>query len=116
MKGTSKQQFRVLLAISKTSEESGKSVDLDELIESLTPPPTKEAIQFVIRALIRKSLIEKTTPELRRKRQRACFQLTNNGKISLDPTNRTYLEIPESSFDSGNDFLLEMEEIEITVE
>ena len=86
MKGASKQQFRAMLGIWKISKQTGKTVDFDELIESLEPTPTKEAMQFVIRALIKKGFIEKTEPELRRKRTRVCFKLTEKGLLSLDPT------------------------------
>lgn len=111
MKGASKQQFRVLLGIWKISKKTGKTVDLDELIESLEPSPTKEAMQFVIRALIKKGFIEKTEPELRRKRTRVCFKLTEKGLFSLDPTLRTVSEKGFNEEDSGTSFDEELKEI-----
>ena len=101
MKGASKQQFKVLVGILKVSRETNQNVDLDELIESLTPTPTKEAIQFVIRALIKKGFIEKLEPELRRKRKRICYKLTEEGLISLDPTRRKVLEQRKVEVPSG---------------
>ena len=110
MKGASKQQFRAMVAISRISKQTGQNVDLDELIESLEPSPTKEAMQFVIRALIKKGFIEKLEPELRRKRKRICYKLTEEGLISLDPTKRVVLKGKEVDFLSGNDSDKELEE------
>jgi hypothetical protein len=114
MKGASKQQFRVLLGIQKIAKESKQNVDLDELIESLNPSPTKEAMQFVIRALIKKGFIEKKEPELRRKRKRVCFNLTKEGMFALDPTIRGVLEEEDLDFDSGIDFSRKLSESVVT--
>lgn len=55
--------------------------DLDQIIERVDYKPTKEAIQFSIRNLIGKGLIEKVGTELRRDRRRVVIAPTENGKM-----------------------------------
>lgn len=55
-------------------------VDLDQLIDGLAYKPTKASIQFSIRALIKRGLIEKgATHEKRRGRQRVLILATPLG-------------------------------------
>lgn len=86
MKGVTPHQFEVLLRLRQLEVKSEALVDLDQLLLELSWKPTKEAAQFVIRALVSKGLIEKMPRELRRGRTRACFSTTESGKLALDPT------------------------------
>lgn len=62
----------------------GSSVDLDQLLARLEAEEgwktNKASIQFSIRAMIRKELIEKAERETRRGRKRAVLQLTELGR------------------------------------
>lgn len=62
--------------------EYGKFVpcDLDQIIERINYQVGKEAIQFSIRTLIRRGLIEKTGTENRRERRRVLISPTMAGK------------------------------------
>lgn len=57
--------------------------DLDQIIERLSYAPTKEALQFSIRNLIKKELIQKTGTEKRRDRRRVLISPTALGKRIL---------------------------------
>lgn len=61
-------------------------VDLDQLIERLDYEPTKQSIQFSIRALIRRGLIERGARVSRRGRRRVTIVPTTLGRqvITLD--------------------------------
>lgn len=54
-------------------------IDLDLLLDNLPYVTTKESMQFSIRALVARGLIEKTAPTLRRGRKRVCYGLTVDG-------------------------------------
>lgn len=57
--------------------------DLDQIIERLSYKPTKDAVQFSIRNLIGKKLIEKTGTENRRDRRRVLISPTELGRKLL---------------------------------
>lgn len=54
--------------------------DLDQLLERLSYRTTKDSIQFSIRALVKKELVEKKGTEVRRGRSRVLLSLTKSGK------------------------------------
>lgn len=54
--------------------------DLDQLLERLPYTTTKDSIQFSIRALVKKELVEKKGIEVRRGRSRILLALTKSGK------------------------------------
>ena len=54
--------------------------DLDQIIERVNYKPTKDAIQFSIRNLIGKGLIEKSGTENRRDRRRVLISPTELGR------------------------------------
>ena len=67
--------MRVLAAGNGVSEPA----DLDEILERVSYQPTKQAIHFSLRALIKHELIEKLGVEKRRGRQRQVIQATAAG-------------------------------------
>lgn len=73
---------RAILTTLKRAEEAGYSLDLDELIRRVPYPVTKQAIQFTIRSLIRRELIEKRECRLRQQRVRRVLVLTDQGRAS----------------------------------
>lgn len=77
-------------AILKTiwlGHERGRFLDLDELLDLVTYKTSKESMQFSIRALINKGLIEKSATLRPRKRekqyQRRCYSLTSLGSATV---------------------------------
>lgn len=79
MKLTDKQQD-VLTTIVKGNPD-GTFCDLDQVIENVTYKTNKPSIQFVIRNLIGKGLIEKKARESRRGRRRVVLGATKAGYI-----------------------------------
>lgn len=59
-------------------------VDLDELLERLSYKPSKESLQFSIRALIARKMIEKGERQTRRGRLRAIILPTALGKAVIE--------------------------------
>lgn len=78
MKYTTKKQIEVLKIIIKANPD-GSLVDLDQVLERVTYSPTKFAIQFTIRQLIKKGYIEKREPVVRRGSLRVIYNPTMQG-------------------------------------
>lgn len=76
------KQEAVLTTVVKGNPD-GSFVDLDQLIDEVPYKTTKEAIQFVIRSLIKKGLMEKKDTEKRRGRRRAVLGATPEGYAFL---------------------------------
>lgn len=70
-----------LLRVIGTRNPDGTAVDLDQILERLSYAPTKQSLQFSIRALIAHDLIQKDAPEKRRGRTRTLISLTKAGQI-----------------------------------
>jgi DNA-binding MarR family transcriptional regulator len=73
------KQLEVLRIIAKGNHD-GSVADLDEIIERCEYKPTKQAIQFTIRALVKHELIEKLGSEKRRGRLRVLIGATVLGQ------------------------------------
>lgn len=76
------KQIELLNTIGRRNPDGG-AVDLDQLIERLTYKPTKQSVQFSIRALIAHGLIQKDAPEKRRGRTRTLISLTEQGRVMI---------------------------------
>lgn len=74
-----------LLRIISAGNPDGSPVDLDEILERASYKPTKESLQFSIRALIGHALIEKKGTEKRRGRRRVLISATDLGKHFATP-------------------------------
>jgi len=59
--------------------EDGSFVDMDELLERIAYKTTKQSVQFSLRALINRNMINKQEREKRRGRRRAVFSATRMG-------------------------------------
>lgn len=68
-----------LLRVISAGNDDGTPTDLDEVIERVSYKPTKQSIQFSIRALVNHGLIEKGAQEKRRGRLRAIIRITPKG-------------------------------------
>lgn len=83
------KQLEVLRVIAEANTD-GTLADLDEVIERVSYKPTKQAIQFSIRALIGHELIEKRGAEKRRGRNRVLLAATPLG-VHFHSANRPSL-------------------------
>lgn len=70
-----------LIGILGRRNPDGSAVDLDQLLDRLSYKPTKQSLQFSIRALIARGLIQKDAPEKRRGRTRTLLSLTKTGEM-----------------------------------
>lgn len=69
-----------LIALLAKGNPDGSSLDLDQISEGLPYHPSKQSLQFSIRALIAHGLIQKDPPVFRRERMRTVISLTRNGQ------------------------------------
>ena len=87
MKLTEKQK-KVLMVVVRANPD-GTFCDLDQVIERVPYKTTKASIQFIVRNLIGKGLIEKVDTEARRNRRRIIlgptaegYKLVSQGRLS----------------------------------
>ena len=85
------KQESVLKVIIK-GNSNGSFCDLDEVIHRVYYKTNKPSIQFIIRNLISKGLIEKQETQKRRARRRVVLCATNKGYIFIS---RRRVAIPE---------------------
>lgn len=83
MRGMTKYQLEVLQKVAAGSADG--LIDFDQLLPTLSWSPSKDSMQFTIRAMCAKGLIEKRPRELRRGRMRAVYALGPEGALALDP-------------------------------
>ncbi len=78
-----RKQVAILDVIMRGAEDGGL-IDMDTLLEKLPYETTKDSMQFSIRYLIRRGLVEKRPRELRRGRRRITYALTVEALKSYD--------------------------------
>lgn len=110
MKGVTAYQLEVMIKVGEIGLQTGRFADLDQILDSVSWGPSKESLQFVLRSLIGKGLLEKTARESRRGRVRVCFKATEKGLNALDPRRETGTYsvcsgVPESSMEPAKEFL-----------
>jgi DNA-binding MarR family transcriptional regulator len=89
------KQIELLTTIGRRNPD-GEATDLDQLIERLSYKPSKQSIQFSIRALIAHGLIQKDASEKRRGRTRTIISLTKQGEIMIGKAKAPIVEtIPD---------------------
>ena len=59
----------------------GKPCDIDQMLENLNYKTTKESLQFSLRALVAKGVIERLPNETRRAKSRAVYAPTESGML-----------------------------------
>lgn len=85
-----------LMRVISAGNSDGSNVDLDQLLSRLSYRTTKASLQFSIRALINKDLIEKAAREVRRNRERQTIAVTLYGSGFFPrPTLSGVLTAPE---------------------
>jgi hypothetical protein len=95
IRGLTPYQVEILLAVQRCASE-GFDIDLDQMLDCLTWKPTKQSLQFSIRALIAKGMLAKTDHQVRRGRKRVCFKLTVAAATIMDPRISTAPEVPSA--------------------
>jgi hypothetical protein len=88
MRSLSAKQQEILKLIVRGNPD-GSFIDLDELLDRLSYKPTKDALQFSIRHLVKRELIEKKPTELRRNAKRRVFAPTMHGYAEYRDFSRT---------------------------
>lgn len=78
-----------LLRVIAAGNDDGSPADLDQILERVSYKPTKQSIQFSIRALIGHGLIEKLGTDKRRGRQRVLIGATPLGQHYVGPLSIT---------------------------
>lgn len=85
-----------LLGIIKKANPDGTNVDMNELIDRTDYKPSKASMQFSIRALIAKELIEKCDISKRRGRQHVSYQILPLGlHFTAGMTEAAFVVTPE---------------------
>lgn len=110
MKGVTAYQLEVMIKTGEIELQTGRFADLDQILDAASWGPSKESLQFVLRSLISKGLLEKTARESRRGRVRVCFKATEKGLNALDPRRETGTDsvrsgVSESSVEPSTEFL-----------
>lgn len=77
------KQVDVLENILKGAE-NGDFIDTDQLLDRLSYETSKKSLQFTIRFLVNRGLVEKKNREIRRGRLRAVYALTPDALRSFD--------------------------------
>ena len=97
---TSKQWDVLTIIVNGNGEVEGNfiPVDLDQILERQSYISTKQSLQFILRSLVEKGLIEKGGMENRRDRQRRLYFPTTLGKQMFGTeTDHSFVE-KESAF------------------
>ena len=81
------KQIELMRVITEANPD-GTDIDLDQLIERLRYTTTQDSLQFSIRALIKRELIEKTGMEKRRDRRRILIRATDMGMHYAGPNRK----------------------------
>lgn len=77
------KQVDVMQCILKGAD-NGDFIDTDQLLERLSYETSKKSLQFTIRFLVNRGLVEKKPREIRRGRLRAVYALTPEALRSFD--------------------------------
>lgn len=96
------KQVDVLENILK-GDGSGGFIDTDQLLERLSYETTKKSLQFSIRFLVNRGLVEKKGREIRRGRLRAVYTLTPDALRSFDTSTGSFDIVMEGFDDLDTD-------------
>lgn len=79
------KQLEILSAVMRGDDDGGFA-DLDQVMERLSYAPTKDALQFSMRFLVKRKLVEKKGLQIRRGRKRVLYDLTSLSRRMYDRT------------------------------
>jgi len=100
-----------LLRVIAAGNGPGEPCDLDEILERVRYETTKASLQFSIRALIQRGLIEKKDVEKRRGRQRRPIAITTlglgyvGGPKTTAPANPIISTVEDDALDAALELL-----------
>ncbi|MGI1988701.1 winged-helix domain-containing protein [Shewanella glacialipiscicola] len=79
--------YRMMMLLDTIAKRNpdGSARDLDQIIETAGYKVSKQAIQFSLRSMIEKGVIEKMDRELRRDRVRTLYRATEYGLKCYKP-------------------------------
>lgn len=76
------KQMQIMATVVRANPD-GSYLDMDQIVEKVPYETTKQSMQFSIRALIKKGLLEKKTNEVRRSRSHIIISPTLLGMESM---------------------------------
>ena len=88
-----------LMRVLVEKNPDGSEQDLDQIVGKVSYKPTKQSLQFSIRALIKHGLIEKLPMESRRGRLRSIIHVTEKGNSIMGKGNPSFVVSAESDYD-----------------
>ena len=94
------EKQKTIMRVIMARNEDGSATDLDQILERLDYKPSKESLQFSIRALIARGLIKKDETENRRGRRRVIISATGLADRYIMPTT---LKTPSADIDELDD-------------
>lgn len=103
----SQKQIELLCVIDAGNDDESKC-DLDQILERLNYKPSKESVQFSIRALIKHGLIAKLGRETRRGQSRVIIASTELGYMFAKANRKRTLA---EELTASDDFYVELEPI-----
>lgn len=106
MRLTTKQLALMRVLIEKNQD--GSFQDLDQIVGKVSYRPTKQALQFSIRALVKHGLIKKLPMENRRGRIRTVIQATDKGLAVMGRGGAaSFVSDPDADYDDILDDILD---------
>lgn len=97
------KQVDILECILKGAD-NGDFIDTDQLLEKVSYNVSKGSLQFSIRFLVKRGLVEKKPREIRRGRKRAVYALTPDALRSFDTSTGSFDVVMEGFDDLDKDF------------
>lgn len=82
LKALSDKQIALMIAVAK-GDGAGDFADIDQVLERLPYKTSKQSLQFSIRSLLKRGLLERKPIEVRRGRARRPLALTPRGYSML---------------------------------
>lgn len=89
-----------LLQVIGNANHDGTLIDMDQLLEKISYKTSKQSMQFSLRALVNKGLIEKKPRTKRRGQSRLIIDLTELGRQTIGIRKKSWLE------DIGSDVVI----------
>jgi len=101
-----------LLRVIAAGNEDGTPCDLNQILENIRYHTTKDSLQFSLRILIHRGLVEKLAPEVRRGAKRRLIGVTSAGRLQArDPRQYTPREQSDIVELGGEAFSVDLDSV-----
>jgi hypothetical protein len=93
---TTKQML--ILAVVKAGNSDGTPIDLDQIVARLPYETSKESLQFSIRALVKREMLDRSKKVVRNGRSHRVIELTELGAAHVSKTEAespAFIETPD---------------------